>query len=182
MRLFIAIELPQGVKAALSEVATQLAQSGVHASWARPETLHITLKFLGEVADNKLDDIRAALDRVAAGHTPFQAQAKEFGFFPPRGRPRVFFVGSDQPQRLQALARDLEQELAPLGFEIEGGFKAHITLARFKGGKNLAVFRDQLAELRVKESFPVAVLVLFRSTLTPRGAIHEEVYRTNLTV
>jgi len=181
MRLFIAIELPQGVKAALGEIAAQLAQSGVRAGWARPDTLHIPLKFPGEVAESKLDAIRAVLDRVAAGHAPFQALAGEFGFFPSRGRPRVFFVGTDQQELLQALAQDLERDLAALGFAVEGRFKAHITLARFKGEKNLTAFRNRLAELAVNEPVPVTALVLFRSTLTPHGAIHEELYRARLT-
>jgi RNA 2',3'-cyclic 3'-phosphodiesterase len=137
VRLFVALEIPPAVRENLATLMKKLSalekqSSGEKARWMRPENLHVTLKFIGELAPNKLDEIVAALSRVRSGQ-PAELQFGGLGFFRDEKRPRVLWAGIDASPNLAAIAGDVEQQLEPLGFPREKrAFTPHLTLARFE--------------------------------------------------
>ncbi len=172
MRLFVAVDAPSSVKEAIErDVVEPLRAHLEGAKWTRPESRHLTLKFLGEVADERFDEIASALSRAVESHAPFEAAFGELGGFPTLRRPRVLWVGVGQgAEPMAALARDIEEAFEPLGFEPEGRpFRAHFTLARFARPKII----EAMPSVRVPgETFRVDGVVLFRSKLHPKGAIY----------
>jgi RNA 2',3'-cyclic 3'-phosphodiesterase len=137
VRLFVALEIPAAVRENLATLIKELGalekpSSGKRARWVRPENLHVTLKFLGEVAADKRDAIVSALAFVRSAH-PAELRFRGLGFFPDEKRARVFWAGIDASPNLAAIAKDIELQLEPLGFPQEKrGFTPHLTLARFE--------------------------------------------------
>lgn len=137
IRAFVAIELPDEVKADLERQVATLRQADV---WglrlARPEAVHLTLKFLAEISQSQVAQVAAAVKRVSANHEPFSLEMAGAGVFPPKGPARVLWVGlGGDVEGLAALQRDVEDALAAVGFAKEGrGFTPHLTLARMNDG------------------------------------------------
>lgn len=173
IRAFIAIELPEDARRALGETERRLAEQlpqGVR--WVRPELIHLTLRFLGDTAVAKLPALAAALDALGAQHAPFALALREVGCFPNRKRPRVIWAGLDsQLAPLQALKRDLDEALVPLGWGVEDRpFQPHLTLGRVKDSRLLQGVAWQVDVEPV--SVPVTAVVLMESELTRVGPIY----------
>jgi 2'-5' RNA ligase len=177
VRLFVALDVPEAIKEAIeSDVVDPLRDRLPGARWTRPEGRHLTLKFLGNVDDERVDEIANALRSAAARHAGFSASFAEVGGFPNLRRPRVLWIGvGEGAEPMAALASDVERELEPLGFEPEGRpFRGHFTLARFKSPRVI----DPLPEIvSPAEPFDVAQVVLFESKLHPKGARYTAVER-----
>ncbi len=103
--------------------------------WVRPENVHLTLKFLGDVAEADLDRVAEVLEKIPERHEPFEVALSGFGAFPSARRARIFWAGiGEGSERLRALARDVELSLEPLGFEREARpYTPHLTLGRARG-------------------------------------------------
>ena len=178
MRLFVALEIPQGVKDALVQlrrsVAGELAGS---IRWVRPESMHLTLKFLGEVEDRLVESIRDALASVV--HPRFVLKVCGVGKFPANGRARVVWAGIEDPVRaLPALHEKIECVLDAQGFAPEArGFQAHLTLGRAKDKRGICLARPVVPEGTVCDfgQIPVESFHLKRSFLEPSGARYETV-------
>lgn len=170
MRLFVAVDVPDGLRAAVEEqVAGGLRGALPDAKWTRPEGRHLTLKFLGEVPEERVDEVSAALRAAAAGHAPFTASFDRVGGFPNLGRPRVVWVGvGEGAEPMAELAASISEACEPLGFEAERRrFTGHLTLARIKRPKKIG----ELPAVEVPaDEFDVNEVVLFRSQLHPKGA------------
>src|SRR5690606_30724510 len=157
--------------------------------WVRPEGIHVTLKFLGDVPRGSIADIQAALDEAVRGHSPFGLTAFGLGAFPNTRRPRVVWVGVEGAvRRLKALRRSVEETISPLGYPAEDRpFEPHLTLGRVerrasRGELDLIgdlVERSEIGELA---SWQVEAVSLMRSELKPGGAVYTEVYRAPLGV
>jgi len=174
MRLFIAIELPDETRLALSAIQRDLRQVTNTARWTAPESIHITLKFLGEVPENRIDKI----DEAVTGLTwkPLTISVRGVGFFPGTRSPRVFWAGMEAPS-IQALAEELDSRLERVGFEKEKrGFRPHITLARARDTRMDSALVAAAARYQEHEfgSFTVDRMFLFKSTLKSSGAVHEK--------
>lgn len=141
--------------------------------------MHLTLKFLGEIDPRVVPEIASAMGQGAVGVQPFELSVKGLGSFPPRGVPRVLWLGiHDQAERLAAMVKRLEALLAKLGIPPEGRkFTPHLTLARLRSRKGIEGLIAQLSEFSNVElgSFLANRLVLFESQLTRHGAIHTPV-------
>lgn len=133
VRLFVAIFPPPEIQKALAASTSGLRVGG-DARWIRPENIHLTLKFLGEVSETAADEISDALRKSAEKHSPFELSPSGFGAFPSERRARVIWAGADAGlEPLRALAEDIESSLEPLGFGRENrGFSPHLTLGRAK--------------------------------------------------
>jgi RNA 2',3'-cyclic 3'-phosphodiesterase len=179
VRIFIAIELPPPVLDRLDDLQARLRQDlpARWVRWVRPQGMHLTLKFLGENPASRVDAVSAAMVNAAAAHAPFSLSVHGLGCFPNLRRPRVLWVGVEEPAGvLAALQRDVERALVPLGFSPEARpFSPHLTLGRVRGGA-----RGQIealgqvvgrAKARVGE-MPVAAIHLMRSDLLPGGAVY----------
>ncbi len=180
VRCFIAIELPEEVKAGLKDIQAKL-KSGSQApvKWVDPDGVHLTLKFLGGVDAAKIAPISAAMAEAAKGVPPFSLRVEGLGAFPNLRRVQVVWVGvSGEVDKLADLQQRLENNLAQLGFAPEKRrFTPHLTLARVRDQASLPQ-REGLGQLiagtgfKASYSFPVAEVSLMRSQLTREGAIY----------
>jgi len=185
-RVFCAIELPSLVLEKISEHITRLraAAPDSPASWSRPENVHLTLKFIGEIAQIRVSDLSQAAANAVAGFSPFEIVIKETGSFPKRGTPRVFWIGiEDHSGQLAQLQAKLEEECLRLGFEKEvRAFNPHLTIARGRkpqGARALATAHKEMG-------FPstevcVNQLSVIRSELSSKGSNYTTISRHALT-
>ncbi len=171
IRAFIAVALPDTVKAALVDIAAVLGRALPHGAvrWVRPEAMHLTLRFLGDTDVQRLPDVSAALDTVANANAPLEMVLGAVGCFPNTRWPCVIWVGlTGDELRLLNLKRDLDAALEPLGWLVEDKpFRAHLTLGRVKEDANV---RDFAADAAVPAlSVPIQALHLIESDLRPDG-------------
>jgi 2'-5' RNA ligase len=180
VRLFVAIDVPDAIKEAIEdEVVAGLRPSVAGARWTRPEGRHLTLKFLGNVDDERVGDIAGCVRQAAALRRRFDASFDEIGGFPDLRRPRVLWIGiGEGAEAMSALARDLDRVLEPLGFEPEARpFHGHFTLARFPKPQLIGELREVSVPV---DSFAVDEVILFRSQLHPKGARYTALERFRL--
>lgn len=131
MRLFIAIEIPEEIRAAYSALLKEFRAISPQAKWVRAENLHVTLKFLGETSPEKLEALRKVLPVVQLPE-PVRLEFRGLGFFPSEKRLRVFWAGVEASANLKTLAADIDRATHQLGFPLEERpFTPHLTLARF---------------------------------------------------
>lgn len=177
MRLFVAVNLPTDVREGLWKAAEPLRTCDFPVRWVPPESQHVTVKFLGEVADGRLDEIARAVDASTAGAKPFTLPMVDFGAFPSPQRPRVVWAGCEGVPPLELLQDRVEREMAGLGFEIEGRpFRPHVTLGRARPKARAGDFRgfaDLLESLAFQAEPLVASLDLMESRLSRQGARYE---------
>jgi RNA 2',3'-cyclic 3'-phosphodiesterase len=172
VRAFVAVFPPPEVrKKAL--VAARRLPSANRVRWARPENVHLTLKFLGDVREEALDGLSAALGEVCARHAPFDAALVGLGAFPSARRARVLWAGVDAgSDQLRSLAADVDAALAPLGFEREKRpYVPHLTLGRIRGQPASFDLPSSIEDL----GFRVLHVELMESVLTAEGAIYRTV-------
>jgi RNA 2',3'-cyclic 3'-phosphodiesterase len=181
MRLFVALELPGEVRAAMADLIAQLKPMCRQASWSRPEGMHVTLKFLGHaIADSdaeKLAAARAELARVKC-QVPVEMRYRGVGFFPSARRPQVFWCGIEASANLAPLAADIERALEPLGIPREPRtFVPHLTLARLKTSEGVPALAGEAEKLAGREfgSSRETEFHLFESKLKPGGAEHHKI-------
>jgi 2'-5' RNA ligase len=182
VRSFIAIHLPADVRAELTSLEDKLkARRHPFVKWVDPESMHLTLKFLGDVAVDSIPEIVRAMPRVAQMHSPFKLQVSGTGAFPNWQRPQVVWVGvMGELDRLNGLQKDLESALSPLGFPPESrSFSAHLTLGRLRDRvtpddrRRFAEFAQKIS-FETSLSFEVNAIRLMKSQLTPTGPIYSE--------
>jgi 2'-5' RNA ligase len=180
VRCFIAIELPDGVKRGLRELQAQLkASCPAPVKWVEPENIHITLKFLGNVALAKIDAITEAMVQAVQGTPPLSLEVKELGVFPNPRRVQVVWVGlGGEVDKLARLQQRIESNLEKLGFPPEGRrFTPHLTLARVRDQASPSE-RERLGQLITETEFAAAVkfivdsIKLMKSQLTREGPIY----------
>jgi 2'-5' RNA ligase len=175
MRLFIALDLPETIESALMEVREALDPDGGHARWVGRGSMHLTLKFLGEVSENRVPEIRRVLERIGCG--PVEARISGIGFFPNDRAGRILWAGI-QSERLPALAAEVEEAMAGLGFPPESrAFRPHLTLARASRKGTMGSRWVEAAKTPNEPefgSFTARSFFLYRSRLEKRGAVHEK--------
>jgi 2'-5' RNA ligase len=145
-------------------------------SWVRPEGIHLTLKFFGDIAAKDVSAVSEVVAGQVAGAQPLNLEAKGLGVFPDTKRPRVLWLGiGGEVERLIAMQKAIDQGLEPCGFSKEKRpFQAHLTLARIKSPQGLSGIEDVLTEKGSESAgkFTATGLTLFKSELTPKGAIY----------
>jgi 2'-5' RNA ligase len=172
-RAFIAIDLPASIRSSLGETQEILKSFGLRVKWVRPQNIHLTLKFLGDIDSDHIEKIIAAMTLTIKDFTGVSLSAKEIGVFPNSRRPRVIWAGlSGQLERLQNLQRTLDSHLAVLG----------LTLGRVKGKIDFARMKTAIDKLKgfESESFETSEIILFKSELRPTGAVYSKVQRVTL--
>ena len=180
VRLFVACEVPDEVKEAIGETIEGLRKkSGPAVRWIKPEGVHVTLKFLGEVPVKKLPAVKLAIQEAVVGHSPFELEFSNIGTFGGREGLRIMWVGiAGDVLRLEALVRAVNAALAVVGFEPDRRpFRPHLTLGRVRD----EIGTRQRAEIEVavgKTDVPgvnwrTSQVSLMRSKLGPGGASYE---------
>jgi 2'-5' RNA ligase len=173
VRLFFALEMPAEVRQALAGVVERLRPRAPAVRWVRPEGIHLTLRFLGEVEEPRLGAIVAAARSLPAGGA-LRLRTGGLGAFPARGRPRVVWLGLEESgAALRALKEGLEAALERIGFAPEGrDWSPHLTLGRIKpGGDPRAALAATAAPAALE--FELREFVLMESRLEPSGARYE---------
>ncbi len=180
MRLFVAVELPAEVRERLRSVQESLRQSSLPVRWVRPEGIHLTLKFLGEVGETRLEEIVETLRPAGREIAPFRLEACGAAPFPERGAPRLVWVevrgDGDSARRLAAA---VDAATGRIGFATERRtFRPHLTLGRINGPAS-GDWRARMDRVSVQStgSFEVREYVLFQSRLGPGGAAYTALRR-----
>ena len=183
IRVFVAVELPPKVRNALADLIEQLKDTQIPGlRLVRPEGIHLTLKFLGDVPKSQVESIVAAVSQAAQASKAFALELGQPGVFPNRNASRVLWVGiGGDLSPLLALHQQVEVALATLGFaEDRRGFNPHLTVARIRDGSSKAD-RQRAAEAifstRVQPGLHIEVdsISLMQSTLLPDGAVYESI-------
>ena len=176
MRVFIAVFPPSEVVDALAALVARVRRAGDSISWVKPDNLHYTLRFLGELDERRVEAVRRAAAQAVIGLAPFAAVLGTPGAFPDFRRPRVLWIGLDEGREpLELLARSLDEALRREGFgPPDKPFRAHLTVGRVRegaghGGGEAA---GRLAGERAPGRFTVGALTVVHSTLDPRGSIY----------
>jgi RNA 2',3'-cyclic 3'-phosphodiesterase len=174
VRLFVAVNLPEVERRALWNATAPLRESRLPVRWAAEPSLHLTLRFLGEVAGERVAAIGTALAQCVRGLRTFAFGVGGIGAFPSLARPRVVWIGVERHPALELLANDVERSLMALGFEPElRPFAPHLTLGRAKRGAGGAAFRDLgrlAAQMDHQGTSVVESVDLMQSTLGPGEA------------
>jgi 2'-5' RNA ligase len=184
MRLFVALDIDDSIRDRISRFVDGVLGCAPEARWARPESLHVTLKFIGEKPEADLAGIRAALENIRA--SAFEIQLRGFGFFPTAKAPRVFWIGIAAGEQLSSLAASVDARLSALGIVPEAHpYSPHLTLARGKSGSGSPGWRkgdransgfqrlqERLAALPEAEfgTMTARGFFLYQSRLSPKGS------------
>lgn len=176
IRCFVAIEIPASIQGLLKSVQTHL-QSQIHkgTSWTKPGNFHLTLKFLGDVRPEAINDISEAIQGVTDTHPSFSIAFGGIGAFPNLARPRVIWMGIKQgASTVSRLAKAVNRELTHLGFSTDTRFHPHLTLARLRTATNLEPLKHipRKYDTIVGGSMRVNEITLIQSQLHPNGAIY----------
>ncbi len=178
MRLFLALSLPDDVRAELADATAPLREAAPHARWTPEAKLHITVRFLADQSDDFVSRAVPVLTRAAANTAPLTLALKGLGAFPTWSRARVVWAGVGYEPRLELLHHDLEVACMSLGLEVEGRpFRPHVTLARLEPSEASMVRAIRLAARgrRVRATFPCTHVDLMQSTATPAGHAYTRV-------
>ncbi|HMF56627.1 MAG TPA: RNA 2',3'-cyclic phosphodiesterase [Pyrinomonadaceae bacterium] len=184
-RVFCAVPLTEEVRESAARHMESLRASlpYVRASWERPEKMHITLKFLGEIEESRVEALSRAAERAAHEAESFTLSISGAGAFPARGNPRVLWLGiKDETGGLYGLQRALETETEREGFRREQRpFHPHLTIARLRqpeGAREVATLHQDTGFETL--SCPVSELLVIRSELGPKGSRYTEISKHKL--
>jgi len=188
VRSFIAIELPDELKLGLIQLEAKLKMiKQPWVKWVDPSSIHLTLKFLGSIAVDRISEITRAMEEAAQRISPFHLEAKDLGVFPNLRRVQVVWVGmSGEVDKLSQLQQHLESNLARLGFTPERRpFTPHLTLARLRNQASSGErqsFGQLITTTKFKATYTikVAAINLMGSQLTREGAIHSRISSVRL--
>jgi RNA 2',3'-cyclic 3'-phosphodiesterase len=171
MRVFLALELPAAIKEYLMTVTKLMSQRVSGVKWVKPEGMHITLKFFGEIEERKAQEIGETLQSINKQHAAMPMEIKEISAFPDLMRPRVIVVTFQEGvDNVKAIFHDIENRLLAVGIQKEKrGLAPHITIGRVKDSGPL--LKKNLLPLEGKR-FILDSLVLYQSTLTREGALY----------
>jgi 2'-5' RNA ligase len=194
MRLFVALDIDESIRERIALFAEGVRRFAPEARWVKPESLHVTLKFLGEQSDTQLDQINAALETLRA--SALEIRFRGHGFFPTAKSARVLWIGMDASTQLAALATGVDEKMGGLGIPKEDrAFSPHLTLARGAGasgsprgrkedGPNRVFhhLQDKLAALPALEfgTMTARAFFLFQSQLSPKGSKYTKLARFEL--
>jgi len=184
MRLFVALDIDESIRGRIARFLDGVREFAPDARWVRPESLHVTLKFIGERSEEDGETVKQALAAIAA--ETFELNFRGYGFFPGARAPRVFWVGVEGGSKLTSLAAIVDKTLARLDIPKEQhAFNAHLTLARGGGGSGSPRWRkgdganrsfqrlqERLAALPAPEfgTMTAREFFLYQSQLSPRGS------------
>lgn len=187
IRCFIAIELPDEIRDGLGRLIARLKSRQPDVKWVDPSSIHLTLKFLGNIAPGRVDEITEAISDAASGIPPFSLEIKDLGVFPGLNHVRVVWVGVEgETDKLLQLQKHLQTNLDILGFPPEErDFTPHLTLARVRDNSSPAE-RQELGQLVTATKVPsigrftAKSVSLMRSQLARTGAVYTQIASVEL--
>ncbi|MGA2022911.1 MAG: RNA 2',3'-cyclic phosphodiesterase [Candidatus Sulfotelmatobacter sp.] len=184
MRLFVALDLDDNIRSRIARFLDGVRGFAPEARWVRPESLHVTLKFIGEQSETQVDEIKRVLAAIEVGHV--EMNFRGYRFFPTARAPRVFWIGIEADANLISLAATVNSRLLPLHIQKEEhAYNPHLTLARSAGGSgsprpqkgdgpnhNFQRLQEKLAVLPAPEfgTMTAREFFLYQSRLSPGGS------------
>ncbi len=194
MRLFLALDIDGAIRDRIALFVDGVRNFAPDARWMKPESLHVTLKFIGEQPDSALDKIKEAMSTVVGATTEIRFRA--YGFFPTPKSARIFWIGIEAGSQLAALAAAVDDKLFALGIPREDrAFSPHLTLARGPGGsgsprrtksdhpnRTFQRLQEKLSALPPPEfgTMSPREFFLYRSHLSPKGSTYTKLARFEL--
>jgi RNA 2',3'-cyclic 3'-phosphodiesterase len=189
MRLFIALDIDDGIRERITRFAEGVRGFAPDARWVRPESLHVTLKFIGETPEPAVHQIEQALGTVAS--SAIEIQFRDYGFFPSAKAARVFWVGITAGPQLASLAATVDERVSLFGLpREEHTFSPHLTLARAargpgssgrhgSAGRSFQHLQEKLAALPAPEfgTMMAREFFLYQSQLSPKGSKYTKLVR-----
>jgi 2'-5' RNA ligase len=175
LRLFVAIEIPEPLRKAMAGLIEELRPVSAGVRWEPEEKLHVTLKFLGNTRQERLGEIMQAIEKIARRTPPFDARYAMLGTFPPKGRPRIIWVGMKEgAEEMKALAASVDAAMSGLGFDPEEhAFHPHVTIGRVKGNPNIPLLLRRMESITFEcQPTRVTHIALVRSELKPSGSVY----------
>lgn len=176
MRLFIAVNLDEELKKRILPLQEELKRTNADVKWVAVENLHLTLKFLGEVSEEKTTQIEQIVTPILVNFSPFEMELCGFGVFPNTNYPRVIWLGiREGSEELKILSEEIENCLIPLGFSKEERlFTAHLTLGRMRSLKSK---EGLIGKIKEKENIEIGKqklekIYLMQSFLKPTGPVY----------
>ncbi|HXX01031.1 MAG TPA: RNA 2',3'-cyclic phosphodiesterase [Candidatus Acidoferrales bacterium] len=195
MRLFIALDIDEAIRERIARFMDGVRGFAENARWVQPESLHLTLKFIGEQPEAAVEQIKQALGTIRASAA--EIQFRGYGFFPTPKSARVFWVGMESGPQLATLAKAIDDQTASLGIpKEERAFSPHLTLARGGGGSGSPRWRkgdgpnrtfqqlqEKLSALPAPEfgTMTAREFFLYQSQLSPKGSKYTKLARFELT-
>lgn len=194
MRIFIALDIDDAIRERIARFVDGVTGFAPEARWSKPESLHVTLKFIGEQSEPVVEQIKQALSVVRAGAA--EIQIRGYGFFPTAKSARVFWIGMEASPQLSALAAAIDDKMALLGIPKEDrAFSPHLTLARGAGSsgsprrsradvpnRTFQRLQEKLAALPTPEfgTMTARKFFLYQSQLSPKGSKYTKLARFDL--
>jgi 2'-5' RNA ligase len=188
MRAFIAIGLPTEIKDVLSQIQDKLKTGLPKISWVKPQNLHLTLKFLGEISPGQLDAIKHIITEVSQGIAAFKIKLDDLGVFPDLRQARIIWIGISQDTITKQIAGLLETKIADVGITKEKrDFSSHITIGRIKIPLNPVDLERELKKAKndvvyANMEFNAGGITLFESVLGPSGPAYTVLKEANFTI
>ena len=181
IRSFLAFELPPEIKKEVTRISAKVKQTGLEAGWVKPDNIHLTVVFMGDIIEKDIPDIIPIIDNVTAGHKSFDISLGVMGLFPDIRRPRVLWLGlNGEIERLGSLRDDLQKSLESFGVEQEKrSFKPHLTLGRFRKPVKEKALLQKILDENSHISGPggaLGELILFKSELKPGGSVYTKIH------
>jgi len=183
LRCFIAIDIDKRIKELIVNIQQELSAARCPVKWIKPECIHITLKFLGEVDDQQTTQIQQLLKTLADNFVETTIKTSHLGAFPDPKHPQIIWLGIEENDTLFRLQQAIEDELFKMKFKKETRrFSPHITLGRVKSPKNMKQLSSSIVAMTDAPVLTQAIdhVKLYKSTLTPHGPIYESLFKTSL--
>ena len=179
MRSFIAVELDRSLVPKVTDIQSRITEGKI--KFVEPENLHFTLKFLGEITEQKAQSVISHVKEVCSPFSPFTVQLKKVGVFPSLNYVRVIWIGTES-EEFYTLSKLVDSSMAKLGFRQEKDITPHLTVGRVKTPGDKARLRDQIESLADAEigEMIVSSVVLKKSELTRKGPIYTNIEEITL--
>jgi 2'-5' RNA ligase len=178
-RSFCAVELSKAIAAGIRRIQEDLKERAGGVRWVRPEGIHLTLKFLGEVDPDRIEGIVHKMEEAVRETGPFTIGVRGGGAFPNARNPRVIWIGIDDPSgELKKVQARVEESMEEIGFTREGrGYTPHLTIGRLRSSKGKDTVGHALETIKAYDlgTMEVREIILFRSHLKPTGAEYTKV-------
>ena len=184
IRAFIAINFNPKIQRSIGRMQDHLRKTNCDIKWVRPENIHITLKFLGNVETKQVDAIKRMLANHYRSTKPLKVELAQLGTFPNINRPRILWIGlKDNKQRLSQTAISLQKALTKIGLEgDQKAFSPHITIGRIRSFKNTNLLSESISKYQVPKGLTQVItkIILYKSILTSQGPNYEPLYQAML--
>ncbi len=183
IRTFIAVHVPETVRKQIAEFQNRLKPYGGNIRWVRPESIHITLKFLGDVLAEQIESITNAIHEAVSSTRSFDISVEGTGVFPNVRRPKVFWVGVEKgSEELKNLAAKIDEVCSKLHFQKEErGYSAHLTIGRVRSQKRINPLMEALQAMKFEGgSYHVDEVAVMKSDLLKTGAVYTVLHQIKL--